>query len=121
VRGLIVPGLGQFYTRRPIVGAIVAAGVIGSAVWAFTPGDEKVSRTFTDPFGFEHTYTAIQRGRPHMTAGLAMAGALGVGSAIEAYLYARRAQSRPTVSLRVMPAAIDGRPALGVVVRLPAN
>jgi TM2 domain-containing membrane protein YozV len=58
--GLVLPGAGQFYTGRPVAGAValgVAAAGIGCAMTqrtSFTTSQE----TATDPFGNPYTYTA---------------------------------------------------------------
>jgi tetratricopeptide (TPR) repeat protein len=90
-RGLIVPGLGQLSTGRPAVGLVVLAGVAGSAAWAMSTSTEMEERTFTDPFGQKYTDRVPVRRRPHVVQGVALAGAVWLLGAAEAYLHARHA------------------------------
>jgi tetratricopeptide (TPR) repeat protein len=126
-RGLVMPGLGQFHTRRPVLGAAVLGGV--GAALLLGMREEVVTRTATatDPFGnpYEYRYRATER--PSLAAGIGGAVAITLAGAAEAYMYASRAGRgsrpyvlrggalRPTLSL---PAGEGGlRLALGV--RLP--
>lgn len=93
-RGLLVPGLGQFHTRRPGLGALVLGGV-GAAVYvAFLPKEVSVTRQncpFPDTC-FPYEDTAVER--PTLAAGLGVAAALSLLGAWDAYAYAKRAQQR---------------------------
>jgi TM2 domain-containing membrane protein YozV len=111
--GIIVPGAGQFYTRRPGWGvALLAAtgGAIGYALAEQTKITTK-QQTATDPFGNSYTYTATFQGkeRPGLVTGLAAAGALDLVGAIEAAVFAHQRSSAqqgpPRVSVRVVPSA----------------
>jgi tetratricopeptide (TPR) repeat protein len=90
-RGLVVPGLGQFHTRRPALGAAVLAGAGAALYAAFRQEEVTRTATATDPFGnpYEYSYRATER--PGMGAGIAAAAAITLAGAAEAYLYARRA------------------------------
>jgi tetratricopeptide (TPR) repeat protein len=95
--GLILPGGGQFYTGRPIRGAIFLAGAsaaLGFALQTHTTLTT-VQQTATDPFGNPYTFTTTvpKTDHPNLVPGIAIAGAIGVGSAIEAFLYARQASN----------------------------
>ena len=91
--GLIIPGAGQFYTGRPVAGALAfGAGAVGIACamtqrTTFTTSQE----TATDPFGNPYTYTARRavNTRPCLLPGLGIAATVAVAGAIEARNYVR--------------------------------
>ena len=95
--GLLIPGFGQFYTRRPGVGALVLGGVGGAILFGLRP-EPGIDTIFHPlPFG-EGTYPEeIQTTeRPYVTAGIAAAAAIAAIGAIEAYSYARRRSGSPS-------------------------
>jgi len=110
--GLIIPGAGQFYTRRAGWGITLLAatgGAIGYALAEQTKITTK-QQTATDPFGNPYTYTATLQGkeRPGLVPGLAAAGALDLIGAIEAAVFAhQRNAQRPAsrVTVRLVPSA----------------
>lgn len=108
VRGLVVPGLGQFHTRRPALGALFL-GAAGAAVLTALR-EEEVTKTAGayDPFGNYYEYEYRAKERPGLGTGLGLAAAITLAGAAEAYLYARRADgvSPPDGST----AFGDGRP-----------
>lgn len=125
-RGLLLPGLGQFHTRRPALGAAVLAGA-GAALLAALRSEE-VTRTGTalDPFGNPYPYSYRDTERPALGVGMGAAAAITLAAAAEAYLYARRAGagSRPYLlrgaALRPEPgAAPSGGVRLGLTIRAP--
>jgi tetratricopeptide (TPR) repeat protein len=94
VSGLAVPGLGQMSTGRPMFG-VVALGTVGAAVaLAMRTEDRTETRTYTDPFGQPYTDTVTLTRRPQLVAGLATAGAVWLGAALESIAYARRSRAR---------------------------
>jgi tetratricopeptide (TPR) repeat protein len=107
--GLIVPGAGQFYTRRPVPGVLSLVGAsaaLGFAVQQHT-STTTVEETAIDPFGNPYTFTTTRqtKERSNLVPGLALAGAIAVGSGIEAFLYARRTTAEAKrVSMSVAPA-----------------
>lgn len=111
--GLIVPGAGQFYTRRAGWGIALLAATGGAIGYALAEQTKVTTQqqTATDPFGNPYTYTATLRGkeRPGLVAGLAVAGALDFIGATEAALFAHRRnasqQSAQRVTVRVLPSA----------------
>ncbi|MBX6333356.1 MAG: tetratricopeptide repeat protein [Gemmatimonadaceae bacterium] len=134
VRGLMFPGLGQFYTRQIALGTITLVGVGASTAWAL--GQHKVveTRTFTDTFGAKYTSQVTVNKRSNLTAGLAIAGGVWLASAIEAAVHAGNRGEVPLPSaaggtdaprstsrlelaplVRVEPAG----PAFGAAVRVP--
>jgi tetratricopeptide (TPR) repeat protein len=105
--GLVLPGAGQFYTGRPVAGAValgVAAAGVGCAMTqrtTFTTSQE----TATDPFGNPYTYTARHavNSRPCLGPGLAIAGAVALAGAIEARNYVREINADRRVAVDLYP------------------
>ncbi|HEX6964195.1 MAG TPA: tetratricopeptide repeat protein [Gemmatimonadaceae bacterium] len=91
--GLMAPGLGQFSTGRPAIGAAIVAGVVGSALWALSTKTTTETRHFTDPFGIPYTDQVPVQHRPHLAIGAALAGTVWVLGAVEAYLHTIGAQN----------------------------
>ena len=108
--GLIVPGGGQFYTRRPIRGALFFAGAataIGFAVQQQS-STKTVEETATDPFGNPYKFTTTHRvtDRPNLVPGIGIAAALIAGSALEAFMFAKqRSADVQRVSVSLSPSA----------------
>jgi hypothetical protein len=128
----IVPGLGQFYTKRPVLGTVALAAAAGGVALALQQKDERraVRRSFVDINGILRFYddTVDVRVYPNRVAGLAVAGGVTALAAVEAYVYARRAQSsalgggvRRSASLRVLPlpSLTPGGTGVAVDLRLP--
>jgi hypothetical protein len=110
VRGLVLPGLGQQTTGRPILGLAVLGGVAGALYYGFHTETVVTTRGAFDPFGNHYEYPVTVRERPHQTVGIAAAAGIAVAGALESYFYAARQQSRsvsaegPTSArLRLMP------------------
>ncbi|HJR63396.1 MAG TPA: tetratricopeptide repeat protein [Gemmatimonadaceae bacterium] len=117
-RGLLVPGLGQIYTRRPALGLLVIAGVAGAA--AYAAKSEDITRTvqFEDPFGNPYEEVRSAKEYPNVAVGIAAAAAVTLVGALESYLYARRAQRALNVTphtavRRAAAPAMIGSPAAG--------
>ena len=96
--GMVIPGAGQMYTGRKVLGVITLAAAGGALAYAVKP--DPVTKEFvvnpTDPFGnplppFIDTRT--ETGRPHLVPGLAALGVIAGAAAIEAFVYARRVNS----------------------------
>jgi tetratricopeptide (TPR) repeat protein len=124
-RGLLVPGLGQFYTGRPALGALILAGA--GVTYAMALREEEVTRTIrrTDPFGNPYDDPYVVRQRPDLGRGIALAATITALGAVEAYLFASRATEPGLSRAEALPpalprlgAATDG--ALLVQWRLPA-
>ena len=92
VQGAIFPGLGQWYTSRPIPGLLVLGAVGGSAYWALKTKTVTKTGTFTDPFGTVRTYEYTDKERPNFSVGSASAVTIMLGAALEAAYYARRSR-----------------------------
>lgn len=92
--GLVLPGAGQYYTRRPVRGVLTSLGVGTALIIALMQETttSTVEQTGTDPFGNEYTYTTTQqsRERPYAFPATVAAIAISVGSAIDAFKYAQR-------------------------------
>jgi tetratricopeptide (TPR) repeat protein len=112
--GLVVPGAGQMYTGRKLLGVAALAAPGGALVLAFQNGTVTERYTVTtdvDPFGNPlPPYTATRQvpGRPNLTLGLVGAGALALTSAIEAFFYARHLNSRERRFAAELLPASDG-------------
>ena len=92
--GLVVPGGGQMYTRRPVRGAVLF-GLAAVALGVGTHGQTKtttVEETGIDPFGHRYTFTTTRSTteRPYLAPGVAAAGAIAIVSAVEAFRFAGR-------------------------------
>lgn len=92
--GLVLPGAGQYYTRRPVRGVITSLGVGTALIIALLQHTttSAVEQTGTDPFGNEYTYTTTRRSRerPYAVPASVAAIAISVASAIDAFKYAQR-------------------------------
>lgn len=92
--GLVIPGAGQFYTGRPVRGALtlIGTGVALACGMSERVTNQSVQQTATDPFGNPYTYTTTRRVADHpcRAPGLTAAGVLAFVSAIDAWRYARR-------------------------------
>ncbi|MBC7893806.1 MAG: hypothetical protein H7066_00245 [Cytophagaceae bacterium] len=105
--GLLVPGLGQMNTGRPVLGVFTLGLVAGAAGFAWQQQEKLETQVFTDPFGNSYTDTVTRVTRPRLVAGLATAGVVWALAAIESSTYARRSRSRA--------AAIIAREGVGAV------
>jgi tetratricopeptide (TPR) repeat protein len=109
VLGLVVPGGGQMYTRRPVRGALLL-GVAAAALGVGAQGHTKtttVQQTGTDPFGHSYVFTTTMttKEHPYLAPGIAVAGGVALVSAIEAFHYAGRVNTgSERLSLYVAPA-----------------
>ena len=118
VGGLLVPGFGQFYTRRPALGALVMGAVGGAVLFGLRTESGIDTIWHPQPFG-EGTYPEeIQTTeRPYATAGIVTAAAVAAIGAIEAYSYARRrgapsSRSQPQQSTELPSPARRARPSI---------
>jgi Tfp pilus assembly protein PilF len=91
--GVVVPGGGQFYTRRPMRGFLSLVAVGAAAGFAMTEKTTSTTTTKTgsDPFGNKYSYsvTTPNKTRPYLIPGLGVAGGIALFSAIDAAHYAR--------------------------------
>ena len=93
--GAVLPGFGQFYTRRPVFGTIVAAAAAGGLFYALRETERTKDTTYTDLFGNPYPGQITRTDRYNLGTGLAVAGGAALVGAVEAYLYAkgRRAEA----------------------------
>lgn len=101
--GAIVPGGGQFYTKRPAFGVIAAAAAAGGVVWALKQTSITQTETFTDPFGHTYTQDVTFSKRKNLGTGLAVAGGVWLLSAIEAAIHAGSARGTPSLPMSLTP------------------
>jgi tetratricopeptide (TPR) repeat protein len=118
--GLIVPGGGQFYTKRPLLGVATLAAAGGSLAWALRSDlvTRTVQQTAVDPFGNPYTFTTTRRemGRPYLTPGLGLTAGIAAAAAMESYFYARRTNAQNSrVSALLLPS--DGALALRLTLK----
>lgn len=92
--GLVIPGAGQFYTGRPVRGALtlLGTGVALACGMSERITNQSVQQTATDPFGNPYTYTTTRRVSDHpcRAPGFTAAGVMALVSAIDAWRYAQR-------------------------------
>ncbi len=106
--GVVIPGGGQFYTHRRILGSMVLLATAGGVAYAVTPETTTSTGTATgiDPFGNSYSYpvTLHNSARPHLVAGLAVAGGVALIGAIEAAVYTNHiGDSARRLSLFIVP------------------
>ena len=106
----LLPGFGQFYTRRPAFGVLVVAGVAGAAVAALYEKTEVRLVPYVDPNGVSVPYEEEFTERPYFVPAIASAAVVTLGAAFEAFMYARGTQR-----------AVQVEPARGVRTGLSFN
>lgn len=120
--GVLFPGLGQFYTHRPVGGLLVAAAAGGALFYAAQSRTvhTTVTRTGTDPFGNRYQYQEVlsRTARPNASTGVAAAVAVSMIGAIEAYAHARGVRRS---ALRTAAHEPHAGPSLDVVVTPAAS
>ena len=80
----ILPGGGQFYTKQPVLGAVVLAGAAGGVFLALQTRTVTRDTTFTGPFGGTYPGTYTQTQHPNLVLGAAVAGGVTLLGMIEA-------------------------------------
>lgn len=108
--GLVIPGGGQFYTRRPVRGVLSLVGVAGGLAAALYQKTNVVTSdtTYTDPFGIPYhgPVSHSEKQRPYLVPGAAVAAGVLVLSAFDAFSYTRQMNAGPRrVALSLTPAA----------------
>jgi Flp pilus assembly protein TadD len=111
--GLVVPGMGQLYTRRPAIGLAVLGGVGAGVYLALRSKISSETRTFTDVFGFEHQYQVQVKSHPTYYAGIATAAGVAALGAVEAFMYARRTRDVTTLAAPTRVSALEILPGVG--------
>jgi len=118
--GLIIPGMGQFYSGRALGGFSVLAVAGGAIAAGFLIQEEEVRCVGSAPSGGEcppNRIISTGTNNPYMVHSLAAAGVVMVIGAVEAYFKAKRpvsADPEETVGLNVGPARVSG-PSFSVV------
>ena len=92
--GLLLPGMGQMQTGRPVIGVSVLGAVAAALIWGMAEKQGFEVATFIDPFGNPYVDSLPRTTKPNLAIAGAAAGILWVGSAIEAMSYARRTRAR---------------------------
>lgn len=113
--GLLLPGMGQMQTGRPVLGVAVLGAVAGAMVFGMAEKQGFEVATFTDPFGNPYIDSLPRTTKPNLAIAGAAAGVLWVGSAIEAMSYARRTRARAESIIQVGVAGSDATNAFLVV------
>jgi hypothetical protein len=94
--GVVLPGLGQIYTGRPVVGVLVL-GAAGTALAVGVLKESVSVRCLTIPvdnFCPREDVLSEEVERPYLSAGLGIAAAVTLVGALDAYFGARRANAR---------------------------
>lgn len=100
--GLLVPGMGQFYSGRPAMGFSVLALAGGAAAAGWLIEEIEVRCRVSIPPGGECPSEAVQgrtTERPYLVHGLAAAGAITLIGAVEAWVGARGRRSAERAGL----------------------
>jgi tetratricopeptide (TPR) repeat protein len=92
--GLIVPGLGQMSTGRPVLGVAVLGAVAGVIAFGLVQKDVHVTRQCSDPFGNPYDCSFDRSERPYFVAASVGAAGLWVGAAYESMRFARNSRAR---------------------------
>lgn len=92
--GLLIPGLGQMTTGRPVYGVFVLGLAGGAAALGLMQKTTIETQRHTDPFGNTYTDSVSTVSRPRLAIGAGAAAAVWLLSALEASSYARRSRSR---------------------------
>lgn len=99
----VLPGFGQFYTQRPVRGAVVMALIAGTSGFALTQKTTEQRIAYVDPNGVPAPYTLSTTERPYFKTAAAAAVGLTVLAGIEAVLFAQRSQRGANIVARSSP------------------
>jgi Tfp pilus assembly protein PilF len=104
--GVVLPGGGEFYMRRPVRGILSLAGVGAAVAFAMieTTTSTTTTKTGADPFGNPYSYpvTTAHKSRPYLAPGIGVAGGIALYSAIDAALFARSVRAS-SLSVSLVP------------------
>ncbi len=113
----LLPGGGQFYTKQPVLGVVVIAGVAGGVALALHSTTVTRDTTYTAPFGGTYAGTYTQTQHPDLAIGAGVAGGVLLLGAIQAALVAHSRSadfsgtdvdaSRAALLPRVGPVMVD--------------
>ena len=96
----VLPGFGQFYTRRPVLGVTALVLVAASSGVAFAQTTSETVVPYVDPNGVPAPYTRTTSERPYFAPAVASAVVLSVAAAFEAVLVAQRSQRGASIVTR---------------------
>lgn len=115
--GLVVPGMGQFYTGRPGLGSLILAGAGGAAAAGFFYREVEVQCRAVPTNGVcaPEDVAGEEERRPYLAAGLGSAAALTFLGAVHAWRRARNA-SNPEIAGSFV--RLDER---GLALRIPGG
>ncbi len=99
VRG-VLPGFGQFYTRRPVLGVTALVLVAASSGFAFAQTTSETIVPYVDPNGVPAPYTRTTSERPYFAPAVGSAVVLSVAAAFEAVRFAQRSQRGASIVTR---------------------
>lgn len=90
--GMLIPGLGHYYSGRPVRGTVVASLAMGALASGFLV--QKRSVDCLEPVGdgegcLPGAIADVERSRPYLTTGIAVAGGVALLGALDAYFGAR--------------------------------
>lgn len=88
--GLLLPGMGQIATGRPVGGILLMAGAAGAIYWGLQEQRTVRQEMAEDPFGNPYPIDVVSVDRPNLALGLGAAAAAALVGATEAYIHARR-------------------------------
>lgn len=92
--GLVIPGLGQMSTGRPVLGVITLGAVSGALVFGLQTKSGVEVGNFSDPFGNTYVDSIPKTSRPNFVAAGIGAAVIWLGGALEASSFARRSRAR---------------------------
>jgi tetratricopeptide (TPR) repeat protein len=108
VRG-ILPGFGQLYTGRSVLGVVALAAVGGAAAMGATQRTTERRVAYVDPNGVPAPYVETTRERPYATTAVAAAGGVTLIAMLEAVIYANRSRRGASIIARGAPAPAGSR------------
>ena len=121
--GLVVPGGGQFYTRRPGMGAAFLAGAIGAVAFGYYSEEIQVVCEVPPTNGQCPPDQVLDRNstRPYLGAAIGVATAVAIYGAVDAYLTARRRNRLARSVIRVEGGGLRTSLRLGVPAPAPVR
>jgi len=78
----VMPGLGQYYTDRPVLGAAITTTALAALYW----GLQSQHKTVTRQLSRNRTVTQTVDERPHLAQGVTLAAGISIMGAIESYM-----------------------------------
>jgi tetratricopeptide (TPR) repeat protein len=118
--GVVIPGGGQFYARRPVRGIVSLALVGAATAVAMMEGTTATTTTksATDPFGnsYKYSVTTAQKSHPYVVPALVAGSGIALWSAIDAARYVRGGGAS-SVSVSLLPGGNGGSVVVSVSMR----